>query len=364
MAQALSNSLKVNELINMFVKYTEATYKLGKTPANINPIMLWGSPGVGKSDAMRQVGKILGEKLKKEVVITDVRLLLFNPVDLRGIPVANEDKTLAIWLKPQVFQMNQSPDVLNILILDEISAAPPSVQAAAYQIVLDRQVGEHKIPDNCLILCAGNKVTDKSVVYKMPKALANRLSHINIEVDLDDWKRWAIPHEIDERILAYLNFQPSKLYSFDPNVDDNSFPTPRSWEKVDNVLKVLSLEEGMPIIAGHVGQALAYDFLTYCKVFMKIPDVSKIIDGTCKDVRKEPDVNFALVSSLVSRAIKTDDKQLDNIMEYGLLLESEFAVLLFKDMVKSVKELGARMTKSPVFNKFITKYKFLIVETR
>jgi hypothetical protein len=357
---AVSNKLKVNELIDLMVNYVSAV----KTPSQVNPIMLWGSPGVGKSQAMKQVGELLEEKLKKHVVVTDVRLLLFNPVDLRGIPVANDDKTLAVWLKPQIFQMDTNPDILNILILDEISAAPPSVQAAAYQIVLDRQIGEHKIPDNCLILCAGNQVTDKSVAYKMPKALANRLSHIEIQVDLDDWKKWAIPKEVDERIVGYLNFQNGKLYDFQPNSDDNAFPTPRSWEKVDNVLKFLKLDQAMPIISGHIGEATAFDFLTYTKVYSELPDIDLIIAGKCKEVKKRPDINFAVVSSLVSRSVKADDKQLDNIMEYGLLLESEFAVLLFKDLVKSVKELGPRMAKSPAFLKFLGKYKYLIQDSK
>ena len=107
-------------------------------------VMLWGQPGVGKSQAIRELALELKSLTKKEVYITDVRLLLFNPVDLRGIPTVNNDRTLAIWLKPKIFDMKDSSDCINILLLDEISAAPQSVQAAAYQITLDRKVGEHE----------------------------------------------------------------------------------------------------------------------------------------------------------------------------------------------------------------------------
>ena len=127
--------------------------------------MLWGPPGVGKSQGVRQIASEIREKTGKKVEVTDVRLLLFNPVDLRGIPTANEDKTLAVWLKPKIFQMDPSEDVINFLFLDEISAAPQSVQAAAYQITLDRTVGEHKLPENCVVIAAGNRVTDRSVAY-------------------------------------------------------------------------------------------------------------------------------------------------------------------------------------------------------
>ena len=138
-------------------------------------VMLWGPPGVGKSQAVRQIAKIIERNTEKEVHVTDVRLLLFNPIDLRGIPTSNADKTSAVWLKPQIFQMDPSDEVVNILFLDEISAAPQSVQAAAYQITLDRVVGEHQLPENCIVIAAGNRVTDRSVAYNMPKALANRL---------------------------------------------------------------------------------------------------------------------------------------------------------------------------------------------
>ena len=149
--------------------------------------MLWGPPGVGKSQGVREIAYEIEKRTGREVRITDVRLLLFNPVDLRGIPTANEDKTLAIWLKPQIFQMDASEEVVNILFLDEITAAPTSVQAAAYQITLDRTVGEHKLPANCIVIAAGNRVTDRSVSYNMPKALANRLCHFEIKEDPNAW---------------------------------------------------------------------------------------------------------------------------------------------------------------------------------
>ena len=141
-------------------------------------------------------------KNEKKVQVTDVRLLLFNPIDLRGIPTANADKTLAVWLKPQIFQMDASDEVINILFLDEITAAPQSVQAAAYQITLDRVIGEHRLPENCIVIAAGNRVTDKSVAFKMPKALANRLLHIEVSQSFASWRQWAIHNGIHEKVLG------------------------------------------------------------------------------------------------------------------------------------------------------------------
>ena len=160
-------------------------------------VMLWGPPGIGKSQAVRQIASKIQESTGKEVHITDVRLLLFNPT-------SNADKTLAVWLKPQIFQMDDSDRVVNLLFLDEISAAPPSVQAAAFQITLDRRIGEHVLPENCIVMAAGNRITDRSVAFKMPKALANRLMHIEVEASFSSWKKWAVSTGIHSKGIGFL----------------------------------------------------------------------------------------------------------------------------------------------------------------
>ena len=205
----------VEKLSSAYCTIIQNNYPIKTMPS----VMLWGPPGVGKSQAVCQIAKEIGEKTGKTVHVTDVRLLLFNPIDLRGIPTANADKTLAVWLKPQIFQMDASEDIVNILFLDEISAAPQSVQAAAYQITLDRVVGEHKLPENCIVIAAGNRMTDKSVAFKMPKALANRLMHIEITGSFQSWKEWAIRSGINEKILGFLSFRQSYLMGFDSSSD-------------------------------------------------------------------------------------------------------------------------------------------------
>lgn len=174
--------MNVEEVISKLSKAYSAVINNGLPVKTMPSVMLWGPPGVGKSQAVKAMAKEIEKACNKEVHVTDVRLLLFNPIDLRGIPTSNADKTLAIWLKPQIFQMDDRDDIINILFLDEISAASQSVQAAAYQITLDRVVGEHKLPENCIVIAAGNRTTDKSVSFKMPKALANRLMHIEIPI--------------------------------------------------------------------------------------------------------------------------------------------------------------------------------------
>ncbi|MBO5908687.1 MAG: AAA family ATPase, partial [Clostridia bacterium] len=237
----------------------------GISPKVLPSVMLWGPPGVGKSQAIRQVADRISAETGKKCVVTDVRLLLFNPIDLRGIPTANEDKTLAVWLKPQIFQMDPSSKVVNILFLDEISAAPQSVQAAAYQITLDRIIGEHKLPENCIVIAAGNRVTDKSVAFKMPKALANRLCHMEVESNFESWRRWAISSGVSYKVVGFLSFRHDYLIENESSSDALAFPTPRSWEMVSRLLNMSGQDQEKiySMISGCVGSGIASEFCSW-----------------------------------------------------------------------------------------------------
>ncbi len=342
---------KVNDMVDLFVPLMAAS-----KPTEIPSLMLWGPPGIGKSQGIKAVAEKLEIMSGKKVNTTDVRLLLFNPVDLRGIPVADANRELAKWLKPQIFQMDESNKVINILVLDEISAAPPSVQAAAYQMTLDRVVGEHKLPDNCFVMAAGNRVTDKSVAYKMPKALANRMTHIEIYAEVDDWKKWAIPRGIDERIIGYINYRSSALFNFDPSSDDNAYPTPRSWEMVDKYLsKIKSIDDALPLIAGSIGLGAATEFRSWTNVFHKLPDVDGIYKGTEKSIPEEPDVLYALSAALSTRAAKANKTQLTNLLNYIYDVPAEFSTLIVKDIVV-IEEVRNKILAIPEWIKWSKKF--------
>ena len=306
----------------------------GISPKILPSVMLWGAPGVGKSQGVRQIAKKIEAKTKKSVKVTDVRLLLFNPIDLRGIPTANADKTLAIWLKPQIFQMSDSEDVVNILFLDEISAAPQSVQAAAYQITLDRVVGEHRLPDNCIVIAAGNRVTDKSVAFKMPKALANRLLHIDIEGSFNSWLNWAVANGVNEKVVGFLSFRTDRLFGFDAKNDDLAFATPRSWEMVSNILNTVSddVDAVYPMVAGLVGNGVAVEFRSWCKINADLPDVEKIFDGVESKVPQRADVTYAVISSMATyaRDCRYDLLKIGNSLKYAEKMPADYVALLLK----------------------------------
>lgn len=372
------STMKVNEFIQMVVPMFSSC-----RPCDTPPIMLWGPPGIGKSDAMKAIAKLVEKNTGKKVIVTDVRLLLFNPIDLRGIPSKVDSiipgqfdaegnpkiEAVAKWLKPQIFQMDESKDVINLLLLDELSAAAPSVQAAAYQITLDRIIGEHKLPDNTFVLAAGNRVTDKSVAFNMPKALANRLTHLEIEAELEDWKQWAIPKGISVEIIAFLNNNPSELFKFDPSNDHLAFATPRSWEKVDFYIKQMnSIEAAFPMIAGQIGSGSAMAFKTYAQVFTRIPDIKAIFDGTVKDYPKTADVLYALSASIVAHtkkiaeeSAKNSDKKskekamLTNMLKYVTGMKEEFSILTMRDVIR-IQVVQQELIKIPEWVSWASKF--------
>lgn len=307
------------------------------TPLRSFPsVMLWGPPGVGKSQGIRQISEKIEENTAKSVIVTDVRLLLFNPVDLRGIPTANKEKTLAVWLRPQIFQMDDSPDVINILFLDEITAAPQSVQAAAYQITLDRTVGEHRLPENCIVIAAGNRITDRSVAFNMPKALANRLCHIEIKGDADSWHKWAIHANIHPIVMGYLDYNSPVLNGFDTSSDNIAFPTPRTWEMVSNILTDVSsdLSAVYPLVAGCIGAKAAASLQTWYEVYRLIPDMKDIFGkGSKAELPSErPELLYATVAAMVDHVRKERSlKELENSVEYACKMPLEFRFRLFSD---------------------------------
>ena len=134
------------------------------------PVFIWGAPGVGKSQIVAQVAQARGLALR------DIRAVLLDPVDLRGLPRITE-QGLSVWCPPAFLPTPSDPQE-GIIFLDELNAAPPLVQAACYQLILDRAIGEYRLPDGWSIVAAGNREKDKAVSYRMPSALANRLVHL------------------------------------------------------------------------------------------------------------------------------------------------------------------------------------------
>ena len=283
------------------------------------PVFLWGGPGIGKSAIVHQLAKDLKLNLQ------DLRALLLDPVDLRGLPYLNDGRTM--WATPDFLPK----DGEGILFLDELNAAPPMVQASCYQLVLDRKLGDYTLPDGWKIVAAGNRESDRGVVTRMPTPLRNRFVHLNFEVDMQDWCEWAINAGVRPEVIAFLRFRPGVLSVFDR--DQNAFPSPRSWEFVSKILEAngeISLE--YELIAGAIGEAAATEFTGFLKTFRELPNVDAILlNPLTEPVPSDPAAQYAVASALAYRA---SDTNFDQIYDYLRRLPAEFNVLCVSDATR------------------------------
>lgn len=221
------------------------------------PLMIWGPPGIGKSELVASAAQTHG------LPLIDLRLSQLEPSDLRGIPFRSGERVA--WAPPATLPHEDVHGPEGILFLDELTAALPTVAAAAYQLVLDRRLGEYTLPAGWLIVAAGNRTTDRGIAFGMPAPLANRFQHAALQVDVNQWLRWAETTGIDERIRRFLAADPKWLSTFEATADQVAFASPRSWVFADRVLKKSAT--GTPTerlkarLAGCVGRDAAQAFL-------------------------------------------------------------------------------------------------------
>ena len=293
------------------------------------PTMLWGQPGIGKSSMVAQFAK------ERKICMIDQRISQMDPVDLRGIPFRESDRTH--WCVPEFLPDEKRDGKEGVLLLDEINTGAQSVQAAAYQLIQDRRLGNYVLPKGWLCLAAGNNETDRAIVNKMSTALRNRFMHIDVEVNVDDWRAWAARNQIRDEVRGFLAFRPSDLNTFgkDTAKDDKAFATPRSWEFVSRIMpdedSKTSIEEEFALYVGCVGIQPATNLVAYLKYHRNLPDLDGVImRPDSAKVPKEPAQLWAIVTSLAARATKDN---LDQICTYFDRLDQEYQVLGIKDAI-------------------------------
>ena len=310
------------------------------------PVMLWGPPGIGKSQLVAQVAA------QHDVTMIDIRLSQMEPTDLRGIPFRSENRVE--WAIPAMLPDATRHGARGILFLDEITSAPPSVSAAAYQLILDRSLGEYAIPEGWAIFAAGNRQGDRGVTYTMPAPLANRFSHYEVEPHLDDWVAWAFAHNVDERLIGFLRFRPELLFEFDAQRNPIAFPSPRSWEFAGRALRKFDGRPRLMLggLQACVGAAPGLELHAYVESVTRMPDVHAIARGECQDVPEELDLQYAVASALVAQAIRVKKKPeenstLDFILAYAALFpQREMGVMLVSDLHRA---MGAGVTQAANF---------------
>lgn len=323
------------------------------------PVMLWGPPGVGKSQIVAQVAA------RRSVPVIDIRLSQMEPSDLRGIPFRVDQRVE--WAIPAMLPDASRHGSAGVLFLDEITSAPPAVSAAAYQLILDRRLGDYEVPRHWAIFAAGNRQGDRGVTYSMPAPLANRFSHFEAETHLDDWVAWAYAQRIDERIIAFLRFRPELLFDFDPAHNPVAFPSPRSWEFAHRALQ--KFQDDPQLLQGTlqacVGPAGGIEVTAFVNSLDQMPDLDAICRGETVPVPKEIDLQYAVAAALVGKAIRARDANnsqgevpgdahqvIGNILVYaGRFPQREMGVMLVSDLHRAV---GNELFDVPAFADWAT----------
>lgn len=289
------------------------------------PIFLWGAPGIGKSELVED---IVNSGVLGNAHMIDMRLALMEPTDLRGYPFRNPETNQMEWAPAVDLPTEELAAQFDsiVLFLDELNSAPPSVQAAAYQLVLNGKIGQYKLPKNVRIVAAGNRETDRGVTYRMPAPLANRFRHINMEVNFEDWSIWATDNKVHPDVIGYLTYSKADLFDFDPKTSSQSFATPRSWNFVSEILSTEGFDtasdfEQKAEIAGAVGEGMAIKFCEHRKVSSKLPNPEDVLNGKIKKLEvkeKSAQYSFAigLCYELADLYNKEDDVAFDKGVDY------------------------------------------------
>jgi hypothetical protein len=337
------------------------------------PLFIWGPPGIGKSEMIAELASDMGG------LMIDLRMAQMEPTDLRGIPFFNKDNGKMDWAPPidlpDEETASQYPIV--VLFLDEMNSAPPSVQAAGYQLILNRRVGKYRLPDNVVIVAAGNRESDKGVTYRMPMPLANRFLHIEMRSDFASWQTWAVTHNIHKDVVAYLSFAKQDMYDFDSKSSSRAFATPRSWVFVSQLLDQehdMDNDTLFTLVAGAVGEGLATKFMAYRKIAGRLPEPSAILNGTVTELDvKEMSAMYSLTISLCYELRDTFDKKLVDQKEFNKMFDN-FLGYIMKNFEPEMIILGSRIALKTYklkidpqslvnFKPFHSKYSKYILDT-
>ena len=328
------------------------------------PLFLWGPPGIGKSELVADITEELGG------VMIDLRLGQMEPTDIRGIPFYNKELGKMDWAEPidlpDEEYAAQYPIV--VLFLDEMNSSAPSVQSAAYQLILNRRIGKYKLPKNVVIVAAGNRESDKGVTYRMPTPLANRFIHQEMKCDFPSWQEWAVQHNIHKDVVGYLSFAKQDLYDFDPKSASRAFATPRSWSFVSEILSDEDSDDDtvMNLIAGTVGEGLAVKFMAHRKVAGRMPKPEEILSGKVDTLEvKEVSAMYSLVISMcyelkgaIENKVKDADfhKMADNFFAYMMKNFETELVVMGARIALTTYNLPFQPTKLKNFDEFHKKY--------
>ena len=309
--------------------------------ANI-PTMIWGPPGIGKSQIVYQTAEALNAKL------FELRANLFDPVDVRGGLKVVEQQDGTYKTKYGIPEDYPESDYTGnvVLLVDELPNAPKATQNALLQLILDKKIGTYTLPPGTAIVAAGNRSIDRAAVHEMPTPVKNRFAHYEVEPNVDDWAAWAIRKGINPTIISFVRYRPTLLNSLDSR--ENAFPTGRAWEMVDRKLPYMGStpDDEFYGVASIIGDGPAGEFIAFKQTADKMPDLDKIISSPHSvNVPDDPSILFAVSGGLAARS---DENNFKDIMAYAKRMPAEYQVVLVRDSLAKDRDL----VKTPAFQKW------------
>jgi hypothetical protein len=293
------------------------------------PLMIWGPPGCGKSAAGKFSATQIGQELGITMGYRDVRVSTLDPVDLRGMPFPDMDTLIVRWLR-QGFLPDSGE---GLLMLDEITSAAPAMQAALYQLALDRCIGDYQLPPGWGIIAAGNRMQDRGVAYRMATPLASRFCHVEMAVDVKVWTDWYWDTGLPMEVGMYVNFMPDMLFQFDPNSKDPAFPAPRTIEMAAKLYAQNPPKKLLhSLVEGCCGKDWVAGFIGFLKAYKDMPTIQSI--HLNPDTAHIPSDPSALAGIAAGLAVHADTGNMAATMKYAERLPREYATLLVKQTLR------------------------------
>jgi MoxR-like ATPase len=297
-------------------------------------VMLWGKPGIGKSDIVHQLGAKKGRK------VIEFHAALRETVDLRGIPVADLKTGKTRWLVPDELPNVERDGEEGYLFCDEINQSSPQMQSVLGGLILYGTIGDYKLPAGWRVVAAGNRVSDKAAAQRMPTHMRNRFAHLFITPDVDTWCAWANANSIAPEVVAFIRLRRELLHLM-PKGDENAFPTPRSLTKAAKHVHTPK-EYRMRLFASHIGDAVAAELDGFIELYRSLGSLDDIVnDPDNAQLPTESSIRFAVCTGLGRIATR---KNFSNVIRYAKRLPRESEVLVVTDATgrdKTLKNVAA-----------------------